>query len=547
MATDKPLLALKVITDPASLTPNALYLKRSGAGFDLSATTSDDFGAAIEIPLNQYQPEQAEKVAASTVLAYDQAALANAGQVGLNVLAVGYTDTGKVQGVSLGDGNVVEVYASGDDYSTSNVLYREFMGMGEPICFTGLSSGAIITSTQGFYGCSEQVNGGNVSPMPLLTYGLAFKKTFFYAFRDSQTYNPDDTNTQNQGWVHIVNGALPSVIKMTFGDGSVVQGQENIALEPWQYKRLYTDGNVEYIIESTNPVMACVNADMAESGKGKYYDSRLIMPLTNDGLTWNANGFLSALYDNTRVNYYGREGNTGQLNAPNGASPGSPIDIDAATPVGMGSGVPSYRPEGAVRFKAAGLISAYSGADGAGLEATPMIPVSALSQVVAQPFYIPDSSDGRRSGVSIQSPYVGTAKVYEWDDTTKSLDLAYTVPLNRGDSVVVDSRDKQNIPAAGLLANDVVTGQTELVGQLNAGIIIADVPIAVVAQADTWLDVNLRSQKGETTRTININEDETLMLGITPETIKTEVREDANGLLRVRQIDDNGGETWRLA
>ena len=87
-------------------------------------------------------------------LAVEQGLLAADGQPAKTVLAVGPTNTGKVQGCSLGGGNVVEVYASGADFNAGTVLYREFMGAGEPICFTGLSTGAIITSTQGFYGMS---------------------------------------------------------------------------------------------------------------------------------------------------------------------------------------------------------------------------------------------------------------------------------------------------------------------------------------------------------------------------------------------------------
>ena len=144
-------------------------------------------------------------IAAGNTLGLEQSLLAKAGQPALTVLAVGYTNTGKVQGVSLGDGNVVQVYSSGADFLADNVLYREFMSLGEPICFTGLPVGAIITSTQGFYGFSEQLNGSYESPMPLLSFGLAFKSTFFYGFRSCNIYSPG-TNDANQGWVHIING-----------------------------------------------------------------------------------------------------------------------------------------------------------------------------------------------------------------------------------------------------------------------------------------------------------------------------------------------------
>ncbi len=135
-------------------------------------------------------------IAAGSTLGLEQALLANAGQPGKTVLAVGYTDTGKVQGVSLGAGNVVEVYANGDDFNAGTVLYREFMGLGEPICFTGLDNGAIITSSQGLYGFSEQLNGNNESPMPLLSYGLSFKSSFLYSFRERGEHSPPPVGRQ---------------------------------------------------------------------------------------------------------------------------------------------------------------------------------------------------------------------------------------------------------------------------------------------------------------------------------------------------------------
>ena len=111
----------------------------------------------------------AQAIAGGSTLGLQQQLLADAGQPGLTVLAVGFTNTGKVMGVSLGDGNVVEVYASGSDFNAGTVLYREFMARGEPSIFTGLSNGAIITSTQGFYGYSEQFIGTRESPMPMLS------------------------------------------------------------------------------------------------------------------------------------------------------------------------------------------------------------------------------------------------------------------------------------------------------------------------------------------------------------------------------------------
>lgn len=489
-------------------------------------------------------PAQIADVAAGSTLGLQQQLLANDGQPGLTVLAVGYTTTGKVQGVSLGPGNVVEVYASGADFTANNVLYREFMNFGEVICFTGLSDGAIITSTQGFYGFSDQIDGADMSPMPLLSLGLAFKSTFFFAFRNSNAYLPAAVGA-NQGWVHIVNGPIESTIELTDGNGNVIQGQSGIVLDPWEYRRLYTDGNQEYILNSTNSIMACLNANMDLNPFGRFYDSRLIMPLTNDGITWPCVGFLSAPYDDTIVLWYTRDGASGSLNNGLGVSPGSPVDFDAGPPIGTGANDPDYEPNGATRILATGLVSAYSGADSAGLEASPLMPTSGMSQVVAQPLFIADNGDGGNSGVAISSPYSGTARVYEWNDVTNQLDLAYTVPLNR--TFTPTTREQQNHPSAGLISNDGQATNT-LTGQLNPGVIIADVPITVVVQnGDQNLQPSLRSQNGTTTTSIRCNDDETLSLGITPDHLKAEIREGTDELLYRRVIGAGGTDSWTLA
>jgi len=499
---------------------NLIYVPTSGDG---GGVTEDEVGA----------------IAAGSTLGLEQALLANAGQPGLTVLAVGFTNTGKAQGVSLGDGNVVEVYANGDDFNAGTVLYREFMSLGEPICFTGLSNGAIITASQGFYGFSEQLDGNAESPMPLLSYGLSFKSTFFYAFRDSSGGSND------RGFVRIVNGPLKSLVSLTRGDGTPVNAdggtgapQTDIEVAPWGFLTLQTDLNTEFIINSTNPVMACIHAEM-RTVDPRFHDSRLIMPLTNDGITWPRSGNVSAPYDNTLVNYYVRDGATGSFVV----SPGAFVDFDGAT----GATDSDYEPDGATRVRAVGLISAYSGADSAGLEASPLMPTSAMSQVVAQPLFISDTGDGGNSGVAISSPYVGTAKIYSWNTVTSSLDLAYTVPLNRGASVTVSDQNDQNIPAAGLVANEVVEGTVELVGQLDAGVVIADVPITVVVQnADSGLTPTIRSQNGTTTTSIVNDDDETLSLGITPDNLKAEIVLGSDDLLYRREVT-GGTATWVVA
>ena len=475
-------------------------------------------------------------------LALAEANLAAAGQPALNTLCVGAVmssadspTNGKVQGISLGNGNVIEVFDSGSDYNNNIVLYREFMQLGEPICFTGINQGAIITSTQGFYGFAEQISGSHESPMPLMTLGLAFTSTFVYAFRNSNGISVD------KGIIYITCGALPSKVTLARGNGTVVNGQENIELDAFESVELYTNGNTEFLITATSPVMGCIQARMGNrAAESRFYDARLIMPTTNDGITWPRSGNVSAPYNNTVVDYYVRDGATGSFTV----SPSAWVDFDGTT----GATDSDYEPNGATRVLAKGLISAYSGADSAGLEASPLMPTSAMSQIVAQPLFIDDSGDGGNSGVAIASPYEGTAKVYQWNDVTKVADLAYTVPLTKGSGgsgIPLTSPIDQNFPASGLIANEPAFPNDPSVilldGDLGAGYVIADVPITVVVQnALPTFKPEVRSQNGTVTESIVNDDDETLSLGWTPSDVRAELTRDAGGYLVKRVIDETG-------
>lgn len=443
------------------------------------------------------------------------------------------------------------MFADGDAYNSNTFLYQEFMDLGEPICFTGLSNGAIITATQGFYGFSECRNGTNESPMPLLSFGLSFKSSFFFMFRDSQQFDPGGTSA-SQGWIHVVNGPLASTVSLKFGDGSIVQGQENIELAPWQYFRFYSSGNVEYILDSNNPIMACINARMGGSSP-RYYDSRLVMPTANRIASWPRSGNVSGPFFGTRAPWYNRKGTSGELNSAGtvgpgpGVNPGFPVDWDAAPPLGTGASEQDYEPDGFTVQEFVGLGSAYSGADSAGLEASPAIPTAAMSQVVAQPLYISDNGDGGNSGIAIGSLYEGTAIVYSWDFNNKVLVEEYVVPLTRGIPTPTTPAE-QKIPASGLVANESVSGAVQLVGNLPAGVVIADVPITVVVQnGDVGFQQTIRSQNGTTVQSIISDDDETLSLGITPDARRAEIRVGIDGLLYKRVIGAGGTETWVVA
>lgn len=479
---------------------------------------------------------QVGAIAAGYTQGLQQSLLTADGQIGKTVLAVGYTTDGKAQCTSLGEGNVAFTYATGADYLANNPLEGPvFLDLGEIYVFENLSNGSIITFTEGGYGFSGQVNGSDESPMPLLSLGLSFTDTFVFAFRSSNS---------NEGRIRVVNGPVASSVTLFDGNGVVQLGQQDIELDPWEFLTLSTNGNKEYRIISTNNIMACIHAEMDTV---RFYDSRLVMPLTNEGITWPRSGQMSAPYAGTNVKYYVRDGaawNRG-LGAILTVNPGSPRDIDAAQPGGTGANDSDYEPNGATIFIAAGLISAFSGADSAGLEASPMFPTSSFVQRVALPLQIRDGGDGGNNGIAIASKYTGTARVYEWDPILLQATLAYTVPLTRGLTPYGTPED-QKIPAAGLVANE-TTATVQLVGDYYGGYVEADVPIHVVFNSEqnhNTSSVTRKGTSGANVVAINSDDDEQASTGITPEEIRTIIkRSPTDGYLYI--FDPNG--TWRQA
>jgi len=482
-------------------------------------------------------------IASGNALALQQSFLATDGQVGLSILAVGLTNTGKVQGTSLSAGNVVEVFLTPSDFLLGNVLYREFMKFGENICFTNLQTGSIIRSSGGFYGFSENDFGSNLTaPMALLSLGLAFTDSFVFSFRQS------NRTQDNNAFLFITNGAVASTVLVSRGDGSAIADEPSFELAPFEFRAVHLDGDGEYRMLSSNPIMVCTAAgfdnsdfqsplDPASLGPR---DPRVLMPVTSDGITHPRFGQISAPFDGTSIDYFVSNGAEGSFSV----SPGSPVDIQVET----AQAGTDYRPDQFTRFSGTGVFIGNSGADGAGGNATPLVPLSVMAQVIAQPFFVNDSGNGDQTSITIFGPYRGTAKIWEFDETLQSLVLAYTIPLERlGAPAVTDqsSPSDQMHPVAGQLSNEPDSGVIQIIGNLRPGIITSDVIVAAIIQTNfTTSGESIKSQNGTTTSPIRVEDDETLMLGITPKNIACEIREDANGLLRKRVISGLGVETW---
>lgn len=508
------------------------------------------------------------------------------GNLGLTILIVGYIASdfdqttssskpfekkGAVQVVSLGHGNGVYVYKNGNEFMKNQIDKGPFfLNDGQTFVIEEVEAGAVIVMTEGGYGYSEQRRTGNTqileSPMPLLSLGLAFYETLFYAFRASE--NP---NGINKGLLHVVCGPIKSKISLRkASDNSTVLNQQDTTLEPFTLKTFVLDGNIEYTLKGTEPVMACINARMGE-GNESFYDSRLIMPPTNDGMTWPRNGQISALYPNTKVRYYNNRGDSNLTITPptpavNGFivnGPGNPVDTDVVT--GNSSG--NYDPEGCTRYIANGLITAFSGADGAGLEATPMVPISTMSYKVAIVGIIRDTGSGAANSITVCSPYEGSFQLYSYNEVTELAELVSVLDSGGPPLSIIPIRRRatntspptslidQRTPASAQIKAVASASSPETYGLQNdflGGYIISNVPCMVVintTQTNQAVSERFLGSSGNQVIGVRSRGDETVMFGISPDELKHKIvlSQDSNPLYYREVPGVPGNDTWVIA
>jgi hypothetical protein len=245
------------------------------------------------------------------------------------VLMATYNSGGYAQFASCGDGNVVEIYASGADFSAGTVAHRFFMSKGERRTQGGLSNGAIFVSTKGISGVSNCADTNSTQNdagvMPFGAEAFADRQFFFFAFRDSSQTGSGNADV---GQVFVAAGAVPSVVELKNGTGdTTVAGP--VSLEAFGFTTLQTNADAEFQVVATQPVFCAVCAEFRadNSGNTAFEDMRLIPPLTTDLLTHVSNNRLSALYDNTIVYAYMQDGAIGRMTV----SPGSPVSLYTGT------------------------------------------------------------------------------------------------------------------------------------------------------------------------------------------------------------------------
>lgn len=408
--------------------------------------------------------------------------------------------------VSLADNNNIFV----------NDVYVGGFSRGDTYAYSG-SQGDKITSDRGHTGVYS-IEGGTERPVELASAANAGRQFFWFAFRSAPHR-------------HIIQAlALESRVRV-YGPNPNVNADgtspdtpiQDVTLSPFGFLDFTTPTNGEYYILATQPVVVTTTNSSAAQ------DQRVLAPLTNELFGYVAgagsgDARISALFANTTVTVYTATG----LVASGTASPGSPLSLHGndGSPINLPR-VTNYQEGGSLIVRADGPIAGFAGADAAGTNATTYQPLGSASQVVGIPLRI-DEANSANDGVSFCSQYEGTVQIFQDDGTL----LATRSLIRRGTlNSPATTADEQLHPAdASYGSND-----NDFTVNVNRGaLLISDVPINVVA--------NLNEGNGSAA-----DDDETALFGITPENIKGEFREDPNGLIRRRQIDASGVETWELA
>ena len=405
--------------------------------------------------------------------------------------------TGKLQLASAAAGNLVAVYPDGAALAAGAAQYRLFLGEGEVAVLTGVAPGAIVTSTGGVSGVSEGPQG----PMPLAPEGFAAKHFMVFAFRFSAA---------GAGVVFVATGAVAATARLMTGDGQTEV--DRVTVPPFSLGTMRTQADAEHQIIADQPVFAGIASSSPDGGPVDYHDARLVPPPAPEiiGYAWSAQ--VSALYPNTEITWHRADGVSGTATV----SPGAAVSL---------TGEKHYRPGGSVIVRATGPVTAFAGADGAGGDATPFYPLSALGQRVPLPLGLGTGKNGGNDGIAVASPYQGTARIIAADGS-----LAATLPLGRAAAAT-----SQATPCDALAAYNDATATATLTA-FSGGHVEADVPIYVVQNSTDDGTAVAGGIKG--------GAKETAMPGVTPEEVRAEIRRDEGGTLRRRALAADGAVSW---
>ena len=318
------------------------------------------------------------------------------------------------------------------------------------------------------------------SPTPLGVPSLSFKLTKF--------------STSVIGTTAIITSlGLEVTVTLLESDGVTISAGPTV-IPSNQTQSFACNGTGEFTVSSSGNVVGYVN----ENGTNK----RLLVPMVTDLIVYNRNHTVSCLTGTANVTLYRRNDTT------------STTVVTSGTPTSLSGGgsQADYALGGWLRLVSDVPICAYSYETNG---AAPGMPVDQLSQVFSIPSVIDETADYSTTGIFVSSIYNGTATVYD-NTGTEIASFNYTrVGTNQ-------------LTPAGNRWRPSLVGTTPL----NGGYIITNTPAYCIVRFN-----------GSTIWTGQSATD-MMLVGTTPDNVRAEIRLDASGVARRRDLSDTGVVTW---
>ncbi len=394
-------------------------------------------------------------------------------------------------------GTVNVAVASCED---NNALYKKEVADTDFIFVQNLTKGQIVnlTYTAGtFFRSDKGVTGfSGPFPSPLCPSSFALKEARFYISEASAT-------------ITVVSMGTEVVVNLFQSDGTTVEDGP-VTITGYNIATLTASASGEYFIQATG----FVTCGIVETGNTNL---RPVVPMSTELIGYNRNCFITAQETGTTVTYHRRNSNTGTIAVSAGTS------VDGT---GTFGNTADFAPGGAIILRADNPISARLENDSAGNQAIGLWPVDQLAQCFPIPSTIGTDADYGVACIAAVSKYLGSADVY---DNTGTLVTTFT--LTRAGALTPPATvDDQLFPASGRWKPSDEGVPADLVG----GYVVTTVPAMCIANLSG--DAVWTSGAG----------DEIALSGSTPEDIRAEIRIDAGGLARRRDIDNTGAVTWTL-
>lgn len=423
---------------------------------------------------------------AGVVTAVNSVVEADEGNTGTNDMIM-FTDTVAATGtinVSIGSAfDNNSIFAK--ELTDTDFIFIQTLSAGE-IADLVYTAGTIFRSKKGIYGFSGPV------PTPLGIPSMGFKLTKFSTAVANTTVVVASIGTDVEVTLFESDG-------VTIADGPTLISSNQLATMSCGT----TTG--EFTVSSSGTIIGYVNAVGTQL--------RLLVPMTTEILTHNRNTTVSSMIGSANVTWYRRNGTTGTDVITSGTAGSLTAGGNASWGIG-----------GWIILKSDVPISSFTGNDsGARDQSVPGWPLGQLAQVFPNPSFLDNSITHELSSICIASPYEGTATVY--DNTGTEFDT-----FNYTRTVAVTTAADQVYPAAGRwMPSDVLVSST-----LDGGYVICNTPCVCV--------MNFRGSAVWTGQ----SGDEMIIAGTTPEELRAEIKLDANGIARRRDMSAAGVITWEI-